>query len=274
MTKGPFNALPSVIDLNAAFLDFALTGYDGWLSSAGVIGPNVRVDHDISLLVPEVFSRMSPAERDAATLIAEGALERVEDFEVDGELIEASRLGYRITSKFQSKYFGRIFMHPHVVFAENMLKPELQDSEAYAESVRTIVTTHQRVAQSYLDDGTISLAVPPIRALLEVMASGQSSEGLTLHDAEFRNQFGREAVLASQWYADRLAAQASADATHAERSITAMTRFVEEELNAEAAARLGIDSRIEAMRGSLAEATGDSATARLRGTIGRQVTWS
>ena len=29
MTKGPFNALPSVIDLNAAFLSLALTGYDG-----------------------------------------------------------------------------------------------------------------------------------------------------------------------------------------------------------------------------------------------------
>ena len=39
MTKGPFNALASVVDLNAAFLSFALTGYDGWLSSAGVIGP-------------------------------------------------------------------------------------------------------------------------------------------------------------------------------------------------------------------------------------------
>jgi hypothetical protein len=35
MTKGPFNALPPIYDLNAAFLSFALTGYDGWLSSPG-----------------------------------------------------------------------------------------------------------------------------------------------------------------------------------------------------------------------------------------------
>lgn len=60
MTKGPFNALPAIIDLNAAFVSFALTGYDGWVSSAGYVGPNVRVDHDVSLLVPEVFARMSP----------------------------------------------------------------------------------------------------------------------------------------------------------------------------------------------------------------------
>ncbi len=220
MTKGPFNALPSVIDLNAAFLSFALTGYDGWLSSAGVIGPNVRVDHDISLLVPEVFSRMTPDERSAAALIAEGALERVPDFEHEGEVVEASRLGYRMTSKFQSKYFGRIFMHPHVVFSENMLKPELQDAEAYVASVRTIVTTHKRVAQSYLDDGTVALAVPPIRALLEIMATGES-DGMTLHDERFRRLFDREDVLKSDWYRARLEAQCASDATHQRNAVAA-----------------------------------------------------
>lgn len=273
MTKGPFNALPSVIDLNAAFLDFSLTGYDGWLSSAGVIGPNVRVDHDISLLVPELFSRMSPEERDAERLIEEGALERVQDFTVDGETIEASRLGYRITAKFQSKYFGRIFMHPHVVFSENMLKPELQDSEAYEESVRTIVTTHQHVAESYLADGTVSLAVPPIRALLEIMARGRSDEGLTLHDPAFRAMFGREQVLASGWYAERLESQAFSDAAHATRAIASMTKFIEEDSNADAAERLGIRSRIAAIQLQLDAASGPGAMEHLTGTIGRQVTW-
>ncbi|SHJ19108.1 hypothetical protein SAMN02745244_01929 [Tessaracoccus bendigoensis DSM 12906] len=273
MTKGPFNALPSIIDLNAAFLDFTLTGYDGWLSSAGVIGPNVRVDHDISLLVPEVFSRMTPQERDAAHLIAEGALERVEDFEIDGETIEASRLGYRMTAKFQSKYFGRIFMHPHVVFSENMLRPELQDADAYAESVRTIVTTHQHVAKSYIEDGTISLAVPPIKALLEIMANGQSAEGLGLQDPAFRAMFDREQVLASDWYSQRLAEQASANAAHASRGIAAMTRFLTEDGNGETAERLGIEARITTLQASLDSSTGAEATDSLIGTIGRQVTW-
>lgn len=61
---------------------------------AGYVGPNVRVDH-VSLLVPEVFARMSPAERSAQNLIAGGALERVADFEHRGQRVLASRLGYR-----------------------------------------------------------------------------------------------------------------------------------------------------------------------------------
>ncbi len=272
MTKGPFNALPSIVDLNAAFLSFSLTGYDGWLSSAGVIGPNVRVDHDISLLVPEVFSRMTGDERSARNLIAEGALEPVPDFEHEGRTIEASRLGYRMTVKFQTKYFGRIFMHPHVVFSENMLRPENQDVDAYVASIDTIVTTHQRVAQSYIDDGTIALAVPPLKALLEIMATG-ASDGMTLRDPRFRRLFDRDEVLASDWYRERLAAQQESDTQHRCTSLSAMRRFVEEPTNAAAAERLGMANRIDAMERRLAEGLEEDAIERLSGTLGRQVSW-
>jgi len=243
MTKGPFNALPSVIDLNAAFLSFALTGYDGWLSSAGVVGPHVRVDHDISLLVPEVFSRMSDAERCAANLIEEGCLERVEDYEVDGKLILASRLGYRMTEKFASKYFGRIFLHPHVVFTPEMLRPELQDPEMFAESVRTISATHARVAQTYFDDGTVALAVPPVRALLEIMATGHTQDGLTLDDAPFRELFSRDSVLASGWYAERVSALREVELARLERSLGSIDAFTANELHGPTAERLGLAAR-------------------------------
>ncbi len=43
----------------------------------------------------------------------------------------ASRLGYRMTAAIARKYFGRIFLHPHVVFTEEMLRPELQDPASY-----------------------------------------------------------------------------------------------------------------------------------------------
>ena len=112
LTKAPFNALPTVYDLNASLLSYALGGYDGWLSSAGYIGPKVKVAHDISLLIPELFSRMSHAERDAKELIAKGCLERIEDFEYEGRKVEASRLGYRINGEFVRNYFGRVFLHP------------------------------------------------------------------------------------------------------------------------------------------------------------------
>ena len=46
--------------------------HDVEIGAYTLVGPKVRVDHDISMLVPELFSRMSPEERDAHKLIAEG----------------------------------------------------------------------------------------------------------------------------------------------------------------------------------------------------------
>ena len=271
MTKGPFNPLPSVIDLNAALLSFVLTGYDGWLSSAGTVGPNVRVDHDISLLIPEVFSRMSDDERDARHLAEEGSLELVPDFEYEGRMIPGSRLGYRMTEKFMTKYFGRIFMHPHVVFSENMLRPELQDLTTYVDSIDTIVATHERVAQSYFDDGTVALAIPPIRILLGIMAQG-SYEGYTLDAPEFRGMFTRESVLASDWYAERVQAAREEERRQARNSIAAMERFIGEPKNAEAAERLRIAEKLQAARAVLDEDP-ENARRRLVGTLGRQTVW-
>ena len=64
LTKTAFNALPPVVDLNNALVSFILTGYAGFTTSAGYVGPNFRVDHDISLLVPEIWCRMRVHERD------------------------------------------------------------------------------------------------------------------------------------------------------------------------------------------------------------------
>ncbi len=248
LTKGPFNAMPGTLDLNAAFIGFALCQYDGWLSSAGMIGPTIRVDHDISLLIPELFSRMSEEERKAQNLIAEGALEPVQDRVRDGRPVLASRLGYRITERFVEKYFGRIFMHPTMVFTEAMLHPEVQDADQFADSVDTIVATHQRVAQAYIDDGTISYACPPIRALLEIMAKGQSQEGWTLLSPDFRSQFTAESVLASDWYARRLDAKQQLDVARAEFSLASLDRFMSQPNNAEVVERLDMAHRHEVVQ--------------------------
>ena len=270
LTKGPFNMLPSIIDLNAAFLSYALTGYDGWISSAGHIGPKVRVDHDFSLLVPEVFSRMSPAERDASWMIANGYLEPIEDVSRDGKAIEASRLGYRINQRFVSTFFGRIFLHPDTVFTPEMLKPELQDEDVYADSVEVIVETHRRVAQSYLDDGTIAMAIPPLRALLEYMALGHSSEGWTLHSPELRSQFTRESVLASDWYAARLAAKQTSDIRHYEEAAARLELFQSEDANADPVERLHVQQRLADTYAELGRVKKDAYRAGLIGTLGLQ----
>ena len=268
LTKGPFNCLPTVIDLNAALLSYVFTGYDGWVSAAAYVGPHVKVEHDFSLLVPELFARMTPLERDAHRLIAEGALERMTDVEHDGRVVSAGRLGYRMTDRFASKYFGRIFLHPDAVFTPEMLRPELQDMDVFAESIATIVATHERVAQAHRRDGTISLAVPPLRALLEIMADGASAEGWTLDSPQFRALFTRESVLSSSWYAERLDARQAAAAARAEAGLAAIERFVSTPGNEEPSARLAMPARVRAARLEAARLAAPEYRAQLVGTVG------
>jgi hypothetical protein len=270
MTKGPFNALPAVLDLNAALLSYALTGYDGWVSCAGYVGPQVRVDHDISMLVPEVFARMTPSERNAANLIAEGALEPLTDFTHDGRPVLASRLGYRMTQVFARKYFGRIFLHPHAVFTDEMLRPEEQDPAVFATSMATMVTTHQRVARAYFDDGTIDLAIPPLKALLEIMANGTSAEGWQLNSAAFRALFKRDYILGSQWYAARLAAKQAAAAERAAAGLAALRQFASTPGNDEPSLRLGVTARIADAEAEYAKFSSAEYREGIVGTVGRQ----
>ena len=270
LTKAPFNALPAIYDLNAALLSYALSGYDGWLSSAGYIGPKVKVAHDISLLIPEIFSRMSVEERDAHNLIERGFLEKIEDFEHEGRTVRASRLGYRMNRAFASTFFGRIFLHPDIVFTEEMLRPELQDEAIFADSVDVIVTTHKVVAEHYRADGSLEWAVPPLRALLEIMIDGVSREGWDLASPEFRAQFERENILDSAWYAERLDAKAARDARQAHEAIEALARFYEDENNEEVIKRLGLDERLAAARAWLEEVTSQAYRDHLVGSLGLQ----
>lgn len=274
LTKGPFNALLPIVDLNNNFLAYALTGYDGWLSSAGYIGPKVRVDHDISMLVPETFSRMTPEERSKEALVAGGYLEKLEDYEFEGRKVLASRLGYRMNERFATTYFGRIFLHPDVVFTEEMLRPELQDEAVFAESMDVIVATHQRVAQAYFDDGGIELAVPPLKGLLEIMASGKTAEGWTLSSPEFRQLFTRESVLASDWYAARLDAKCDQDMAHQRRGLDKLREFASAEGNRRVANRLNLDLRIADAEAELARMSDPKYRQSLVGTIGRQTTFA
>ncbi|MGC4074263.1 MAG: hypothetical protein QM760_17470, partial [Nibricoccus sp.] len=269
LTKGPFNALPPIIDLNAALVSLVLTGHDGFLSAAGYVGPRVRVDHDVSMLVPEVFSRMTPVERDARTLIADGCLERCEDFTHEGRPVLASRLGYRITARFVRLYFGRIFNHPHTVFTDEMLRPELQDVALFADGVDNIVTTHQRVAKSYFLDGSIDLACPPLRALLHIMALG-NFEGATLESPSVRALFTRESVLGSSWYSARLNARQSIEVSLWARHAGYLKSVLDRPDYLDSSERSALEQRLrDAEQEGLRAASSDSRK-KLQGTIGTQ----
>ena len=265
LTKGPFNALPPVIDLNNALVSMIVTRYPAFTTSAGYIGPRHRVDHDISMLVPEIWCRMRVEERDPGFLIDSGFLEKVGDFEFEGRTVLASRLGYRITARFADAFLGRIFETPDAVFSEDILCPERQDIAIFAEGVNAIVESQKRVAMCYFEDGSVEHACPPLRMLLHIMAHGHY-EDMTLEDPRLRAQFTREAVLASDWYTDRLRARQSREAALWDRHLRSLAAFRSTGMTAPKT--LDLDARAAAARREQARVRSDAYLHELVGTIG------
>jgi phosphoenolpyruvate carboxykinase (diphosphate) len=255
LTKGPFNALWPVVDLNNALVSAIVTGYAGFTTSAGYAGPNFRVDHDVSLLVPEIWCRMRVHEREPEFLKDHGYLEPVCDFSLGGRRVLASRLGYRITELFVDHFLGRIFETPDAVFPDQMLRPEKQDLAQFTAGVDAIVETQTRVALQYFEDGSVNAACPPLMALLHIMAHG-SYEGRGVDAPEIRGLFAREAMLESDWYRERLAVKQ-------ERDVALWTRHVA----ALEAARVN-GSTLEEARLQLARVSAPAYLRELEGTIG------
>jgi phosphoenolpyruvate carboxykinase (diphosphate) len=269
LTKGPFNALPPIIDLNAALVSFALTDYDAFISAAGHLGPKVRVDHDISLLIPEVWCRMSSAERQPAFLIDNGYFEKCEDFDFNGCKVQASRLGYRMTASFVRTFFGRVFNYPFAVFTDEMLRPEQQDMAVFTDGVDNIVGTHQRAAERYFADGSIEMACPPLKALLHIMARG-SYEGRDINHPGFRVLFNRDSVVASAWYARRLEAKQRHDIKLWRQHTTYLENFLKKKNYTEEAQRLGLPARLESAWAMYHKVKTGEYLGTLQGTIGLQ----
>lgn len=222
LTKSPFNALLPVHDLNAALVSMILTGAHGFSSAAGHIGKKFRVEHDISLIIPEVWARMHLHERDPEWLLHHQCLEPIRDFTHDGKTVAASRLGYRITETFVQQFFGRVFADPSAVFTSEMLRPEKQSMEDFIDGVEHITEGQQKAAAFYFQDGSIDAAIPPLKALLTILAIGKGS----LKDVEFRQLFDREAMLQSTWYAERLTTQIRVEQSLLQRHITALDEFL------------------------------------------------
>ncbi len=267
LTKGPFNALAPTADLNNALVSMLLTGYGGFSSAAGFIGPRYRVDHDISLLIPELWCRLFPHERDPKRLIEAGHLEKLEDYECDGKVVLASRLGYRITDRFVHTFFGRLFDNPTTVFTEEILRPETQDPAVFADGVDNIVEAQQRVAAAYFADGTIDDACPPLQALLQIMAHG-SYQGKTAEHPDVRALFTREALLSSDWYHDRLTTKQKRDVALWERHVRSLSEFLARAGHKDEAQRLGIAGRLEHARAELERVSAPAYVTALVGTIG------
>ncbi len=231
LTKGPFNALVPTTDLNNALLSFILTGYPGFSTAAGYIGKAYKVEHDVSLLVPELWSRLGPEERNPDFLKAHGFLEKLEDFDYEGRRIPASRLGWRITPLFAANYLGRIFDNPSSVFSDDILRPEIQSMPDFVDGILNIAEAQAKAARDYLLDGSIEAAIPPLKAILHVMAEG-SWEGKGIDDPELRRLFDRDYVLASDWYKERIERHKAREIAYLETSAAYLKRFLAERAEA------------------------------------------
>ncbi len=267
MTKGPFNALLPAPDLNNAFVSYILTGHAGFSSAAGYVGPKYKVDHDISLLIPEIWCRMSVEERSPQFLIKNGYLEKINDFEYKGQKVEASLLGYRINIKFVHHFLGRIFSNPDAVFTNEMLKPEIQDMDTFAASIENLTITQKRVAEGFLQDGTYEALCPPLQALIKIMVEGEF-EGKKRHHPDIRKMFERDMVLKSDWYKERLLIKQQRDTDLWSRNVDYLSRFVEKESFREASIDLGVPAKLQAARKNLNRVKSLTYLKFLEGTLG------
>ncbi|MEM8734007.1 MAG: hypothetical protein AAGG44_07290, partial [Planctomycetota bacterium] len=267
LTKGPFNALLPIHDLNASLVSMILTGLGGYSTAAGYVGSDLEVGHDISFLVPELWCRLTEEERDPNFLISEGLLEKVEDYEHDGRTIAASRLGYRITARFVRRFFGRLFDNPDKVFDERILCPETQDPEGYADGIDHIVEAQERVAKAYFRDGSYEVACPPLQAVLSVMANGDWN-GKSITDPEVRQLFTRESMLASDWYRERLAAKQQSDIQLWTKHHKYLVRYCMQPTHAEVVERMGLNDLVRQADERIQYLKSDAYLERIEGTLG------
>jgi len=267
LTKGPFNMLTPTTDLNNALLSYILTEYQGFSSAAGYVGTENRFDHDISILIPEIWARLMPEDRDPKNLIKNDCLEKLKDFDYEGEKILASRLGYRITKNFAFRCMNRLFDEPGAVFSDRMLKPELQSMEDYVDGIKNITEAQERVALSYFKDGSVEAAIPPLKVLLHIMAYGEY-EGKQINDPELRRLFERDYVINSEWYKERLILKQERDIKFAKNQINYLENFIQTSENHELIEEMNINDRLSRAKSKLEYVKSDAYLKDLVGTIG------
>ncbi len=268
LTKAPFNAVLPIHDLNAALVSYASTGQGAFVTSAGYIGPKYKVAHDVSLLIPEIWSRLRDYENDPQDMINKGYLEKVPELTYKGNELPTEYLGFRITRRFAHQFLGRIFTDPISIFPEDMLKPELQDEDQYADSLLNLVEAGKMVASRYFEDGCIDRACPPLKALLEVMVKG-SWEGKGLKDPEFRKLFEPESIIGSDWYRQRLETRINVAESYWRGRLEYLEEFLKDHINREASERLGIQDRLDFAQDALSKLEDKTeAVSRIHGCLG------
>ena len=86
-------------------------------------------------------------------------------------------------------------------------------------------------AAAYFEDGSIEAAIPPLKAVLHVMAKGHY-EGKSIHDPEVRALFDRDGVIGSAWYRERLEDYRDRESAYIATSVERLRRYLAESAEA------------------------------------------
>jgi hypothetical protein len=199
-------------------------------------------------------------ERQPEWLLDYNCLELIRDFKHNGRTVQASRLGFRITEAFVQRFFGRVFADPAAVFTDEMLRPERQSIEEFIDGVDHIVEGQQKAAAMYFEDGSIEFAIPPLKALLTILATGEGD----MKSPAFRSLFERETVLKSDWYADRLAAHQTVEKQLLERHSKALQEVLSRRTRLNAGERQALETKLQKAQNALANLPASAAI----GTLG------
>jgi hypothetical protein len=113
------------------------------------------------------------------------------------------------------------------------------------------------------------MAVPPLQCLLHIMAHGQH-QGRDVNHPEIRALFTRENVLASGWYAARLAAKQQHDIRLWHKHATYLQNFLKKKNYEEEAKRLGLQAKLDRAWETYHQIKTPEYLAGLKGTIGLQ----
>src|SRR5258706_12867716 len=150
-----------------------------------------------------------------------------------------------------------------------MHKPELQDMDVFVDALNNINPTQQRVAKRYFDGGSIPRGCPPLKALLNIMLHDEW-EGKGLDNPGLRKMFTREYLLASGWYAGRLAAKQAVDRTLWKRHVEYLNQFLRKPSHEDIAANLDIAGRLARARKTLETVESADYLKKLSGTLGAE----
>jgi hypothetical protein len=121
----------------------------------------------------------------------------------------------------------------------------------------------------YFDDNSIAHACPPLKALLNIMLKDEW-EGKGLDHPDFRKLFTRENLLASDWYAARLAAKQNVDRRLWKRHVEYLNAFLRKPSHEDVAEQLGIAQRLTAARKMLEQVEAPDYVKSLTGTLGAE----